>query len=112
MAELRFAGGAVASKTVDFSALSPVQFHAVATSAMQVWHENAVTEALTVATVDARDFKCKVAGSIAGATAGILVGATCGISFKNPTGCGKAAGTAAGYVGFHITNKCNGVQPH
>jgi hypothetical protein len=111
VAELRFDRGAVAWETTDFSALSPAQSHAVAASIMQVWDENVVTEALTVATVD-RDFKCKVAGTIAGATAGIMVGVSCGIFFKSPTGCGKAAGTAGGYVGFHITNKCNGAQRH
>jgi hypothetical protein len=110
--ELRFAEGSVAWATADFSDLSPAQAHAVAASIVQVWHEEAVTEAFTVATVDDRDLKCKVAGSLVGATAGILVGATCGIFLKSPTGCGKAAGTAFGYASFYISDKCNGAQNH
>ncbi|MFY0539814.1 hypothetical protein [Nannocystis pusilla] len=79
IAELRFAEGSPAWETADFSALDPAQVHAVVASIVQVWHEDAVLVAFTVATVDDRDFKCKVAGSLAGATAGILVGAGCGI---------------------------------
>lgn len=112
VAELRFVEGAVVWETVDLSALGPAQAHAVAASIMQVWHEDAVREAFTIAAVDDRGLKCKVAGSLAGATAGILVGATCGILIKSPTGCGKAAGTAFGYASFFITDKCNGAQNH
>ncbi|PCC69878.1 hypothetical protein SAMN02745121_08186 [Nannocystis exedens] len=110
--ESKFAEGSVVWNTVDFSAFSPAQAHAVAGSVVQVWHEDAVTEAFTVITVDDRDLKCKVAGSLAGATAGILVGATCGLFLKSPTGCGKAAGTAFGYASFYIADKCNGAQNH
>ncbi|MCY1071047.1 hypothetical protein OV090_40270 [Nannocystis sp. RBIL2] len=112
IAELRFAEGSTAWETADFSALNLAQVHGIAASIMQVWHEDAVIEAFTAATVDDRDLKCKVAGSLVGATAGILVGAGCGIFFKSPVGCGKAAGTAFGYASFYITDKCNGAQNH
>lgn len=112
VAELRFTEGSVTREAADFSVLGSAQAHTVAASFVQIWHEDAVIEAFTVATVDDRDLKCKVAGALAGATAGVLVGASCGIFFKSPTGCGKAAGTAFGYASFYITDKCNGAQNH
>lgn len=112
VAEFELAGDAVVWERVDFSGFRPDQVEAVAASVAQVWHENQVEDALAATIVEpleARDFKCSVAGAIAGATAGILVGGSCGILLKHP-GCSKAAGTAYGYASFYITNKCNAGQ--
>jgi hypothetical protein len=110
VAEIGFVDGAVAWQTSDLSTLTPPQLHAVAASIVQVWHEDAVTEALSAATADVRDLKCNVAGGIAGATASILVGGTCGIIVKKLKLCGNAGTAAYWKVSGYISDKCNGVQ--
>lgn len=112
VAEVQFVDGAPVTETLDVTSLRPGRAHALAASVVQVWSEHALAEALAAMPTEERDLKCKVAGSLAGATAGILVGATCGLFFKSPTGCGKAAGTAYGATSYYITNKCNGAQNH
>lgn len=110
VAELRFTEGSLVWRTGNFSALSPSQARAVAASIIQVWDEDAVTEAFAVAAIHDRDLKCLLAGQIAGAVTGVGVFAACELLQKNVVKCGKAGGTVWGYVGFHITNKCNSVQ--
>ncbi|PCC67883.1 hypothetical protein SAMN02745121_09236 [Nannocystis exedens] len=84
----------------------------LAASIVQVWHDDAVIEALSLATADDRDLKCTIAGQLAGAVSGVGAFAACEIFVPNPVTCGKAGGTVGGWVAVHITNKCNGAQNH
>jgi len=111
VAELRLAEGSVASETADFSALSPAQAHAVAASLMQVWREDAVTEAFMVATVDDRAKKCWLAGWMAGKVAAVLTAGACGVvAGPLAAGCGAPAALADVAVKGYVSNKCNQAQ--
>jgi len=103
--EVRFVDGAVVSQTSNFATLNPEQAVAVVASLLQVWHDDAVTDALE----HDRGLKCWWAGKIAGATMGIAAGAGCGLVAKNPTCIGigwSVHNTVSGY----ISDKCNGAQ--
>lgn len=102
--EVEFTDGAVAREASDFSSLSPAQALTVAAGLVQVWHEDAVTEAL-----HDRDLKCTVAGKIAGSTIGLAVFAGCGLATKSPKCYGYGYGVLHTVSGY-ITNKCNGAQ--
>lgn len=108
--EVPFVAGAPAAERVDMTSLRPEQAHALVASVVQVWHDNAVTEALAATPIDDRDFKCTLAGQIAGAVSGVGVLAACELLVKNPVTCGKAGGGAWANVAVYITNKCNGGQ--
>jgi hypothetical protein len=103
--EVGFVDGAVAWETSDFSALSPAQAVAVVAGLLQVWHDDAVTDALA----DARDLKCWWVGKIAGTTLGLGAFAGCGLAAKNPKCVGVGFGVASAVSGY-ISDKCNGAQ--
>ncbi|MFY0540496.1 hypothetical protein [Nannocystis pusilla] len=102
--EVGFVDGIIVSQASDFAALSNEQAVVVVASLLQVWHEDAVTEALE----DDRDFKCWWAGKIAGATIGVAVAAGCGLA-KDPT-CIGVGWTVHTTVADYISDKCNGAQ--
>jgi hypothetical protein len=112
VAEVQFVEGAPVAETVDVSSLRPAQAHALAASLVQVWREEAVTEAFAVVALDDRDFKCTLAGQIAGAVSGVGAFAACDLLYPNPLTCGKVGGGAWAHVSFYITNKCNKAQNH
>ncbi|MCY1059426.1 hypothetical protein [Nannocystis sp. SCPEA4] len=103
--EVRFVDGAVSSQTSDFTTLSTGQAVAVVASLLQVWHDDAVTDALE----DDRDLKCWWAGKIAGATMGVAAAAGCGLVTKDPT-CIGVGYTVHSAVSGYIADKCNGAQ--
>lgn len=103
--EIGFVDGAVAWEASDFSALSPAQAHAVVASLLQVWHEEAVMNAL----LEDRDLKCTLVGKIAGATIGVAVFSGCGLVMKSPKCIGYGYGALHSVSGY-ISDKCNGAQ--
>ncbi|WAS91083.1 hypothetical protein [Nannocystis punicea] len=72
---------------------------------LQVWHGDAVTDALE----DDRGLKCWWAGKIAGATMGVAAAAGCGLVAKNTTCIGIGWGVHSTVSGY-ISDKCNGAQ--
>lgn len=103
--EVGFVDGAVVSQTSDFAILSAEQAVAVVASLLQVWHDDAVTDALE----DDRDLKCWWAGKIAGATLGVAAAAGCGLVAKNTKCIGIGWGVHTTVSGY-ISDKCNGAQ--
>src|SRR5690606_9908752 len=64
--EVGVVDGALVRERADLTDLSPAEAHAVAASVFQIWHEDAVTRALSAVSFESRDVKCQVAGGIAG----------------------------------------------
>lgn len=92
-------------ETSGLSALSPAQARALVASLIQVWHNDAVTDALG----HARDVKCTWAGKVGGSTIGVAVFAGCGLIAKSPKCYGWGFGVGSSVAGY-ITDKCNGAQ--